>query len=61
MKVKNVSKGNFNLASGILKPGEIGEVNLDEYRLLSSSSKIEMVQEKPAVKKIATKKINSNG
>jgi len=45
MKVKNISKGNFNLKSGVVKPGAEGEVTLIEFKVLAASGKIEQVVE----------------
>jgi len=56
MKVKNISKGNFNLTSGKLEPGKEGDCTLDEFKVLASSGKIEVVQDKPVAKKMAAKK-----
>lgn len=56
MKIKNTSKGDFNLKSGKLCPGKIGEANYDECQVLFSSKLAEVVTERPVVKKKAVVK-----
>lgn len=57
MKIKNTSKGAFNLASGKLEPGKTGEATLDECKVLFSSNKAEVALVKP----VAKKRVASNG
>jgi len=45
MKLKNTSEGNFNLKSGVCEPGEVGEANFEECKVLLSSSKAEVVMD----------------
>jgi len=59
MKIKNISKGNFNLESGTLKPGSTGDATLIECKLLFSSKKAEEVKAKP--KPIVKPKAKANG
>ena len=56
MKVKNISDGNFNLASGVLKPGEEGTVTFEEFKVLYSSDKIEYEDEPVADEPVAAPK-----
>ena len=51
MRIKNISKGDFNLASGKLKPGATGEATFEECKVLFSSKKAEHAQVKVATPK----------
>lgn len=50
MKIKNISDGVFNLKSGKVEPGETGEANEKECKVLFSSNKAEEVRAAPKPK-----------
>lgn len=56
MKIKNISEGNFNLKSGVLKPGGEGEATYEECKVLFSSSKAEAVVKRAAAPRKAAPK-----
>ena len=60
MKIKNISKGDFNLKSGILKPGKEGECTPAEFKVLWTSNMIKLLTEETP-KKAAPKKAKPNG
>lgn len=49
MIVFNASEGNFNLASGTVKPGQSGEATYEECKVLFSSNKA-VVEEPEEIK-----------
>jgi len=58
MKAKNTSKGNLNLESGAVAPGDSGEFTNKEFSFLSKIKRCEKVGDK-AVKKPVKKSDSS--
>ena len=56
MKIKNISKADFNLKSGKLAPGKSAEATFEECQVLFSSNMAEHIVEVPVARKMAAAK-----